>query len=47
MSDKSVPDHIRENLTSRYEYIVVEKEVVADLTDNVRLCATCDEWCSR
>lgn len=42
-----VPDHIREVLTSRYEYIVAEKEVVADLTDSIRLCATCNEWCPR
>ncbi|KXN90670.1 SANT domain-containing protein 2 [Leucoagaricus sp. SymC.cos] len=43
---RNIPDHTREILTSRYEYIVAEKEVVADLTDNIRLCATCNEWCS-
>lgn len=42
---RNLPDRIREVLTSRYEYIVAEKEVVADLTDNVRLCATCNDWC--
>ncbi len=42
-----VPDHVREVLTLRYEYIVAEQEVVADLTDNIRLCATCSEWCAR
>ncbi|XP_006461741.1 hypothetical protein AGABI2DRAFT_205606 [Agaricus bisporus var. bisporus H97] len=42
---RNIPDHIREVLTSRYEYIVAEKEVVADLTDNLRLCATCEAWC--
>ncbi|KAL9713425.1 putative PHD type zinc finger protein with BAH domain-containing protein [Leucoagaricus gongylophorus] len=42
---RNLPDRIRENLISRYEYIVAEKEVVIDLTDNVRLCATCNEWC--
>jgi hypothetical protein len=46
-SNQSVPDRIREVLTSRYEYIVAEKEVVADLTDNIRLCATCNDWCPR
>ncbi|KAJ3565703.1 hypothetical protein NP233_g7465 [Leucocoprinus birnbaumii] len=42
---RNLPDRIREVLTSRYEYIVAEKEVVADLTDNIRLCATCNDWC--
>jgi len=43
----SVPDHIRENLTSRYEYVVAEKEVIPDLTDAIRLCGTCHDWCPR
>ena len=42
-----VPDHIRETLTSRYEYVVAEKEVIPDLTDVIRLCDTCQEWCSK
>ncbi|KAI0318770.1 hypothetical protein OF83DRAFT_1163302 [Amylostereum chailletii] len=42
---KNIPDHIREVLTSRYEYVVAEKEVVPDLTDTLRTCATCTEWC--
>jgi epoxyqueuosine reductase QueG len=40
-----VPDNIRETLTTRYEYVVAEKEVIPDLTDAVRLCGTCQEWC--
>jgi hypothetical protein len=40
-----VPDHIREVLVSRYEYVVAEKEVVPDLTDSLRTCATCEAWC--
>jgi hypothetical protein len=40
-----VPDQIRENLTTRYEYVVAEKDVIPDLTDSIRLCGTCTEWC--
>ena len=40
-----VPDQIRENLTSRYEYVVAEKDAIPDLTDSIRLCGTCTEWC--
>jgi len=40
-----VPDDIREALISRYDYVVAEKEVIPDLTDAVRLCGTCQEWC--
>lgn len=42
-----VPQHIRDVLISRYEYIVAEKEVVPDLTDVLRLCKICDEWCAQ
>ena len=42
-----VPDDIRENLMSRYEYVVAEKEVIPDLTDALRLCETCQDWCPR
>ena len=41
----TVPAHIREVLVSRYEYIVAEREVVPDLTDDLRLCETCEKWC--
>ena len=43
----AVPDNIRNTLTSRYEYVIAEKEVIPDLTDNLRLCDTCSEWCPR
>ncbi|PPQ93874.1 hypothetical protein CVT25_013583 [Psilocybe cyanescens] len=42
---RNLPDHIRDVLISRYEYVVAEKEVIPDLTDNVRLCDTCQVWC--
>ena len=40
-----MPAHIREVLVDRYEYIVAEREVVPDLTDDLRLCDTCEKWC--
>ncbi|KAF8347972.1 hypothetical protein F5887DRAFT_881413 [Amanita rubescens] len=43
---RNLPDHIREVLTSRYEYVVAEKEVIPDLTDTIRLCVACQDWCS-
>ncbi|KAH7914580.1 hypothetical protein BJ138DRAFT_1143440 [Hygrophoropsis aurantiaca] len=43
---RNLPDHIRQVLTSRYEYVVAEKDVVPDLTDTLRLCGTCTEWCA-
>lgn len=43
---RNLPDHIRQVLISRYEYVVAEKEVVPDLTDTIRLCATCEQWCA-
>ncbi|KAK7056506.1 putative PHD type zinc finger protein with BAH domain-containing protein [Paramarasmius palmivorus] len=42
---KIVPENVRQTLMERYEYIVAEKEVIPDLTDAVRLCETCTEWC--
>ncbi|KAK7685733.1 hypothetical protein QCA50_011078 [Cerrena zonata] len=42
---RNLPEHIRDVLVSRYEYVVAEKEIVPDLTDEVRLCATCEKWC--
>jgi hypothetical protein len=41
----AVPTHIRDELTSRYEYVVAEKEIVPDLTDALRNCDTCSDWC--
>ncbi|KAH8110725.1 hypothetical protein DFH11DRAFT_1618256 [Phellopilus nigrolimitatus] len=43
---RNLPQHIRDVLVSRYEYVVAEKEVVPDLTDSLRLCETCGEWCA-
>ncbi|KAG6336457.1 hypothetical protein ID866_2628 [Astraeus odoratus] len=43
---RNLPENIRKVLISRYEYVVAEKEVVPDLTDTLRLCATCDKWCA-
>ncbi|THH17442.1 hypothetical protein EW146_g3363 [Bondarzewia mesenterica] len=42
---RNLPPHIREVLTSRYEYVVAEKEIVPDLTDTLRNCDTCAKWC--
>ncbi|KAJ7625490.1 hypothetical protein FB45DRAFT_67118 [Roridomyces roridus] len=42
---RNLPDNIRDTLTSRYEYVVAEKDVVPDLTDALRLCDTCQIWC--
>ncbi|KAJ2911836.1 hypothetical protein MD484_g8581, partial [Candolleomyces efflorescens] len=44
---RNLPDHIRELLISRYEYVVAEKEVIPDLTDHMRLCDNCQGWCPR
>ncbi len=43
----AVPDNIRDVLISRYEFGCRRKEVIPDLTDTVRLCDTCQEWCPR
>ena len=42
---RNLPDHIREVLTTRYEYVVAEKEIIPDLTDLIRLCDNCENWC--
>ncbi|KAI0339680.1 hypothetical protein BDW22DRAFT_1486765 [Trametopsis cervina] len=44
-SVRNIPDNIRDTLVARYEYVVAEKEVVPDLTDSLRSCATCEKWC--
>jgi len=41
----AVPSGIRDVLTSRYEYVVAEKDIVPDLTDTLRNCDTCSKWC--
>ncbi|KAH8833162.1 hypothetical protein DL96DRAFT_1585044 [Flagelloscypha sp. PMI_526] len=42
---RNLPDHIRNTLIDRYEYIVSEKEFLSDLTDPLRVCENCQEWC--
>ncbi|KAL0060485.1 putative PHD type zinc finger protein with BAH domain-containing protein [Marasmius tenuissimus] len=42
---RNVPDEVRNTLISRYEYVVAEKEFIPDLTDGIRLCVSCTEWC--
>jgi hypothetical protein len=41
-----VPQDVRDALTSRYEYVITEREMVADLTDPFRTCCVCEEWAS-
>ncbi|KAF8748005.1 PHD-like zinc-binding domain [Rhizoctonia solani] len=40
----NLPANIREILQSRYEFVVAERDVIGDLTDNLRLCETCEKW---
>ena len=40
----TVPPHVKEVLLSRYEYLVTEREMVADLTDTFRSCCICAQW---
>jgi hypothetical protein len=42
---RNLPTQIRDVLTQRYEYVVAEKEIVPDLTDALRNCDTCSNWC--
>lgn len=42
----AVPPLVRIALTDRYEFIAVEKEIVADLIDSFRTCNTCKKWAS-
>ncbi|KAG7094162.1 hypothetical protein E1B28_007773 [Marasmius oreades] len=42
---RNIPEDVRNTLICRYEYVVAEKEVIPDLTDSIRLCQSCDEWC--
>jgi len=43
---KNLPEDVRDVLLSRYEYVVAEKEIVPDLTDDIRLCDSCTKWCA-
>ena len=40
----AVPTNVREALLSRYEYLVTEKEMISDLTDDFRSCCVCEKW---
>ncbi|EPT02944.1 hypothetical protein FOMPIDRAFT_101265 [Fomitopsis schrenkii] len=42
---RNLPQHVRDVLVERYEYVVAEKEVVPNLTDTLRTCDTCTTWC--
>ncbi|WVQ76766.1 hypothetical protein IAR50_006440 [Cryptococcus sp. DSM 104548] len=42
----NIPHHVKVVLQGRYEYIVTEKELVADLTDDFRSCCRCQGWAS-
>ncbi|KAF8315379.1 hypothetical protein DL93DRAFT_2227431 [Clavulina sp. PMI_390] len=42
----NVPAQVKATIVQRYQYVVAEKEVVADLIDSLRLCSTCEQWCS-
>ncbi|EIW68698.1 hypothetical protein TREMEDRAFT_31780 [Tremella mesenterica DSM 1558] len=41
---KNIPVDVKQALLSRYEYLITEKEMVADLTDDFRSCIVCDQW---
>ncbi|KAJ3773251.1 hypothetical protein FB446DRAFT_733812 [Lentinula raphanica] len=43
---KNVPENVRNTLIERYEYVAAEKEMVPDLTDTLRSCDTCTDWCA-
>ncbi|KAF5351332.1 hypothetical protein D9758_008025 [Tetrapyrgos nigripes] len=42
---RNIPENVRNTLIERYEFVVAEKEVIPDLTDTIRLCESCTEWC--
>lgn len=39
-----VPPHVKQVLQERYEYLITEREMVADLTDSYRSCCVCNKW---
>lgn len=45
-SVNNVPAVVKEVLLRRYEYLITEREMVADLTDNFRTCCRCNAWSS-
>lgn len=40
----TVPPDVKEVLLQRYEYLLMEKEMVADLLDTYRSCVICEKW---
>lgn len=45
-SVNNVPATVKEVLLRRYEYLITEREMVADLMDNFRNCCRCSQWSS-
>ncbi|WWC87223.1 uncharacterized protein L201_002111 [Kwoniella dendrophila CBS 6074] len=45
-SVNNIPQDVKKSLMSRYEYLVTEREMVADLTEAFRSCCVCDKWAS-
>nr|XP_031861887.1 uncharacterized protein CI109_002716 [Kwoniella shandongensis]KAA5528959.1 hypothetical protein CI109_002716 [Kwoniella shandongensis] len=45
-SANNIPPDVKQALMSRYEYLVTEREMVADLTDAFRSCCMCSQWAS-
>ncbi|KIR72301.1 hypothetical protein I310_03703 [Cryptococcus deuterogattii CA1014] len=45
-SVNNVPSTVKEVLLRRYEYLITEREMVADLMDNFRNCCRCSQWSS-
>lgn len=43
---RPVPATVKEVLLRRYEYLITEREMVADLMDNFRNCCRCSQWSS-
>nr|AEG78625.1 ZNF1 [Cryptococcus gattii] len=45
-SVSNVPATVKEVLLRRYEYLITEREMVADLMDTFRNCCRCNQWSS-
>ncbi|KIR60339.1 hypothetical protein I314_03630 [Cryptococcus bacillisporus CA1873] len=42
----NIPSTVKDVLIRRYEYLITEREMVADLTDDFRICCRCRQWSS-
>nr|AAV28764.1 ZNF1p [Cryptococcus gattii] len=42
----NIPSTVKDVLMRRYEYLITEREMVADLTDDFRICCRCRQWSS-